>query len=52
MTVTFRPRQDTTARLEASGWTVLRFWERDIHGDADRIAEEIAAVVSARSAQL
>lgn len=35
----------TDARLAASGWTVLRFWERDIHRDAARIAEEIIAVV-------
>jgi DNA mismatch endonuclease (patch repair protein) len=35
-----------TRELTKSGWTVLRFWETDIYRSADRIASEIAAVVS------
>lgn len=33
---------DTTARLEAVGWTVLRFWE---HEDLHEVAREIASTV-------
>lgn len=28
------------ARLRRSGWIVMRFWEREIEGDANRCAEE------------
>ena len=35
----------TDAHLAAAGWTVLRFWERDIRQDADGIADAIAAAV-------
>jgi len=31
---------DTTSRLQAAGWTVLRFWE---HEDPDTVAATIAA---------
>jgi len=34
---------ETTALLEAAGWTVLRFWE---HEDPDDVAARIAAVVA------
>ena len=30
-----------TAALEAEGWTVLRFWESDVRGDLERIADLI-----------
>lgn len=40
------------ADLAALGWTVLRFWERDIHRDPNRIAEDIIAVVRVRLEQL
>ena len=33
---------DTTARLEAAGWVVLRFWE---HDDPDRAAADVARAV-------
>jgi DNA mismatch endonuclease (patch repair protein) len=33
---------DTTGRLEAAGWSVLRFWE---HDDPDRCAELIARMI-------
>jgi len=32
----------STAALAANGWLVLRYWEKDIHADAERIAAEIA----------
>ena len=35
----------TDISLTEGGWTVLRFWERDIHRDAERIADEIATLV-------
>lgn len=35
---------DTTAKLQASGWTVLRFWTHDSAPDiADRVRQELAA---------
>lgn len=37
-----------TASLEADGWLVLRYWEKDIHAGAPRIAAEIAEHVRAR----
>jgi DNA mismatch endonuclease (patch repair protein) len=40
------------ADLAALGWTVLRFWEQDIYRDADRVADEIIAVVRAGLAQM
>jgi DNA mismatch endonuclease (patch repair protein) len=41
----------TDAALAESGWTVIRFWERDIHRDVDHIADQIAAVVRTRLGQ-
>lgn len=35
---------ETTARLEADGWTVLRFWE---HEDPASVAERVAVAVAA-----
>ena len=37
-----------TALLENDGWMVLRYWETEIHQDAERIASEIAARVRKR----
>jgi DNA mismatch endonuclease, patch repair protein len=37
--------EDTTDRLDALGWTVLRFWE---HEDAGRSAEIVARTVAQR----
>jgi len=37
-----------TAALEVNGWMVLRYWETDIHKDAESIASEIAARVRER----
>jgi DNA mismatch endonuclease (patch repair protein) len=34
-----------SATLQEEGWTVLRYWETDIHARADDIAHEIAARV-------
>jgi DNA mismatch endonuclease (patch repair protein) len=42
-----RDRRVTTA-LEVDGWLVLRYWETNIHRDADRIAAEIAEHVRER----
>ena len=38
----------TTAALEVEGWLVLRYWEKDIHADAEGIATEITHHVLAR----
>lgn len=40
-----------TLALEARGWTVLRYWERDIHREANRIAAEIERVVRPHSGE-
>ena len=37
-----------TARLEADGWTVLRFWNDDILHDTDGVCRHILAVVAER----
>lgn len=42
-----RDRRVSTA-LEDDGWMVLRYWETDIHKDAERIASEIAVRVRER----
>lgn len=42
-----RDRQQVEA-LEATGWTVLRFWETDILRDAAEIAERVAGVLALR----
>lgn len=40
---------DTTQRLEAAGWRVLRYWE---HADMQKAAEEVRREVCARLAAL
>ena len=35
-----------TRRLESAGWTVLRFWESEIHGDPAAVAEEILGALA------
>jgi len=37
-----------TEALEKNGWLVLRFWEKDIRNDVDKIANEIEAAVESR----
>jgi DNA mismatch endonuclease (patch repair protein) len=37
---------DTTRRLRAAGWTVLRFWE---HQDPGEVAQVVIAAVQGRS---
>jgi DNA mismatch endonuclease, patch repair protein len=39
-----------TAALEASGWTVLRFWETDVMRRASHVADQIIAVLEHRNA--
>ena len=40
---------DTTDRLQAAGWTVLRFWEHeDPESVADRVQEKVQAVLQSR----
>ncbi|PPJ47115.1 endonuclease domain-containing protein [Rhizobium sp. KAs_5_22] len=34
-----------TARLEADGWTVLRFWNEDVLRDLDNVCLHILAVI-------
>ncbi|MBK8979624.1 MAG: very short patch repair endonuclease [Planctomycetes bacterium] len=38
--------QRQTARLEAEGWTVLRFWEHEVFEEPERVALEIHGVVT------
>ncbi|XVX20375.1 very short patch repair endonuclease [Actinomycetota bacterium] len=38
---------DTSAKLDAAGWLVLRYWE---HEDVAKVAEEVARAVLARRA--
>ena len=35
-----------TRRLEADGWTVLRFWESEIHENPEAIAEEVLTTLA------
>jgi DNA mismatch endonuclease (patch repair protein) len=39
-----RDRQHTQ-ELEADGWTVLRFWESEIHGNPDAVVSRILAAI-------
>ena len=36
---------EVTAALEREGWTVLRFWESDVRGDLEGVAEIIVATL-------
>lgn len=38
-----------TEQLEKEGWTVIRYWESDIHQNLDDIAREIEAIVRGHS---
>lgn len=33
--------QENTAKLEAEGWAVLRFWESEIHEDVEAVAQVV-----------
>jgi DNA mismatch endonuclease (patch repair protein) len=44
--------RERTAALEAAGWKVLRFWETEIHRDANVVAQHIASVVAKRLARI
>lgn len=37
----------TNEQLAAAGWTVLRFWERDIRASVDAVADSLLAAVRA-----
>ena len=37
--------REVIAKLSASGWKVLRYWEHDVDADVDRIVVEIAGCV-------
>lgn len=37
--------QRTDRSLKRQGWTVLRFWETDIHRNPEQIAQKIVAVI-------
>ncbi|MBB4004089.1 MAG: DUF559 domain-containing protein [Aurantimonas endophytica] len=37
-----------TARLEADGWTVVRFWNHEVMTDIDGVCAHILAVIEAR----
>jgi len=39
----------TDTLLQEAGWTVLRYWETDIHRDPGRVALEIADIVRSKS---
>ena len=38
--------------LERDGWRVLRFWETEIHRDAEGLAKRVALVVRERRSRL
>lgn len=40
---------DTNVRLEAAGWTVLRYWE---HEDSDRVANDVISRVRKKAARI
>jgi len=42
--------QRQTKLLESLGWTVVRFWETDIHRQVGDIADQIATTLEARTA--
>jgi DNA mismatch endonuclease (patch repair protein) len=37
--------RENTLKLEAGGWSVLRYWESHIHDDAKAVSEEILAAL-------
>lgn len=39
--------REHAAKLDADGWTVLRFWESEIHEDTEAIVEEILSTLKA-----
>lgn len=40
-----RRDRENTAKLEASGWVVLRFWESEIHKDVESVADKILSTL-------
>ena len=39
--------REVTAKLESEGWTVLRFWEKEIKDDVEKCADRIEVVLGA-----
>ena len=37
--------QEVNAALEQEGWTVIRFWERQIRKELDRCVDEILTAI-------
>jgi len=37
--------KEVTVKLEAEGWTVLRFWEKEIEDDVTKCADKIEMVL-------
>lgn len=44
ITGNIRRDDENTARLQADGWTVIRFWESDIKADVGRCANVVESV--------
>jgi len=44
-----RRDQKVSRKLRREGWSVLRFWERDIHRDSDKCKRKILTKIQDRS---
>ncbi|MCX6077392.1 MAG: very short patch repair endonuclease [Campylobacterales bacterium] len=42
--------QEVSKRLKEQGWTVLRYWEKDIRSNANEIADEIKKIYKEKNA--
>ena len=38
--------------LEAEGWTVIRFWERQIHKELDKCVDEVMKIIIIKNNKL
>jgi len=42
---------EVAATLSAQGWHVIRYWDHDVRGDLNRVAQEIEALWRAKGAR-
>lgn len=44
--------KEVNAALEAEGWTVIRFWERQIRKELDKCVDEVMKIIIIKSNKL